>query len=495
MATIYSVSQLSSYTKQTLERDNVLQDLWVGGEVANLARPGSGHAYFSIRDGKATMRCVMFRNSRGMHYLDNGAAIILHGRISIYEQRGDLQVIADIVQPEGVGELQLKLEQLKLQLEQQGLFDESRKRKLPQFPKKIAVVTSPSGSVWHDIQNVIRRRYPLVELAIAPAPVQGEDAAPAIAEALQAAGDEPGTDLVIVARGGGSLEDLWAFNEEAVARAIFACPIPVVSAVGHETDYTIADLVADLRAPTPSAAAELVVPDKVELIAFALGAAESMDASISRQLTSGIDAASQLERRLHNALPDLDMLRLRIDDRLRSARQMLMHMLRLNSERTQGLRLRLDSLSPRDTLRRGYAIVQRTDDSSVISEHTQASAGDPINITLTNGIIEAEVTSTKKWAAGAIMTDTNANGLGRELGDLTFEQALERLDSTVQALESGGLSLEEATRLYEEGIGLARMCSEALASAELRITRIRTAHGEQMRFLAEDSAGYEASPC
>ena len=395
MATIYSVSQLSSYTKQTLERDSVLQDLWVGGEVANLARPGSGHAYFSIRDGKATMRCVMFRNSRGMHYLDNGAAIILHGRISIYEQRGDLQVIADIVQPEGVGELQLKLEQLKLQLEQQGLFDESRKRTLPQFPKKIAVVTSPTGSVWHDIQNVIRRRYPLVELAIAPAPVQGEDAAPAIAEALQAAGDESGANIVIVARGGGSLEDLWAFNEEAVARAIFACPIPVVSAVGHETDYTIADLVADLRAPTPSAAAELVVPDKVELIAFALGAAQSMDASISRQLTSGIDAASQLERRLHNALPDLDMLRLRIDDRLRSARQMLMHMLRLNSERTQGLRLRLDSLSPRDTLRRGYAIVQRTDDGSVISEHTQASAGDPINITLTNGIIEAEVTSTR----------------------------------------------------------------------------------------------------
>ena len=396
MPAIYSVSQLSSHTRQTLERDSALQDVWVNGEVANLARPGSGHSYFSLRDGKATMRCVMFRNSRGAQHLENGAAIVLHGRVSIYEQRGDLQLIADIAQPEGVGELQLKLEQLKLQLEQQGLFDESRKRELPRFPEKIAVVTSPSGSVWHDIQNVVRRRYPLVELAIAPAPVQGEDAAPAIAEALQAAGDEPGVDLVIVARGGGSLEDLWAFNEEAVARAIFACPVPVVSAVGHETDHTIADLVADLRAPTPSAAAELVVPDRTELIAFAIAAAQGIDTTMSRLLTAGIEDTQQLERRLHNSLPDLDVLRMRLDDRLRSARQMLAHMLSLNGERVESLSLRLEALSPRDTLRRGYAIVQRKDDGSVISKHVQAEAGDAIDITLTSGSLQAQVTSSRQ---------------------------------------------------------------------------------------------------
>ena len=396
MPAIYSVSQLSSHTRQTLERDSVLQDLWVSGEVANLARPGSGHSYFSIRDGKATMRCVMFRNSSGMHFLDNGAAIILHGRVSIYEQRGDLQIIADIAQPEGVGELQLKLEKLKLELEQQGLFDESRKRELPRFPKKIAVVTSPTGSIWHDIQNVVRRRYPLIELAIAPAPVQGKDAAPAIAESLQAAGSEPGVDVVIVARGGGSLEDLWAFNEEAVARAIFACPVPVVSAVGHETDYTIADLVADLRAPTPSAAAELVVPDKAELMAFAVAAAQGMDASITRRLSAGIDTTTQLEGRLHNALPDMDALRMQIDDRLKSARRILAHLLTLNAERVQGLRLRLDSLSPRDTLRRGYAIVQRKDDGSVISASSEVATGDDIDITLTDGELEAKVTSTQQ---------------------------------------------------------------------------------------------------
>lgn len=396
MPAIYSVSQLSSHTRQTLERDSVLQNLWVSGEVANLARPGSGHSYFSIRDGKATMRCVMFRNSRGMHFLDNGAAIILHGRVSIYEQRGDLQIIADIVQPEGVGELQLKLEQLKLELEQQGLFDESRKRELPRFPKKIAVVTSPTGSVWHDIQNVVRRRYPLVELAIAPSPVQGEDAAPAIAESLQAAGSEPDVDVVIVARGGGSLEDLWAFNEEAVARAIFACPVPVVSAVGHETDYTISDLVADLRAPTPSAAAELVVPDKTELMAFAVAAAQSMDASITRRLSAGIDTTRQLDGRLHNALPDLDALRMQIDDHLKRARRSLAHLLTLNAERVQGLSLRLDSLSPRDTLRRGYAIVQRKDDGSVISASGEVATGDDIDITLTDGELEAKITSTRQ---------------------------------------------------------------------------------------------------
>ena len=396
MPAIYTVSQLSSHTRQTLERDSVLQDVWVNGEVANLARPGSGHSYFSLRDGKATLRCVMFRNSRGAQYLESGAAIVLHGRISIYEQRGDLQLIADIAQPEGVGELQLQLEQLKFQLEQQGLFDLSRKRELPRFPQKIAVVTSPSGSVWHDIQNVVRRRYPLVELAIAPAPVQGEDAAPAIAEALQAAGDEPNVDLVIVARGGGSLEDLWAFNEEAVARAIFACPVPVVSAVGHETDHTIADLVADLRAPTPSAAAELVVPDRSELIAFTVAAAQSMDAGVSRLLTTSVDAVQQLDRRLQGSLPDLDSMRMRLDDRLRSARQLLAHMLSLNGERVESLNLRLEALSPRDTLRRGYAIVQRSDDGSVVSGYSQAKSGDAIDITLTSGSLKAQVTSSRQ---------------------------------------------------------------------------------------------------
>ena len=394
MATIYSVSQLSSYIKQTLERDAAMRDVWISGEVANLAQPGSGHSYFSLREANATLRCVMFRGgARGAEYLANGAAVIIHGRVSIYEQRGDLQIIADIAQPEGVGELQLLLEQLTLKLQNEGLFEPSRKRELPRFPAKIAVVTSPSGSVWHDIRTVISRRYPLAELAIAPAPVQGADAAPALAEALTAASDAPGVDVIILARGGGSFEDLWAFNEEEVARAIYACRPPVVSAVGHETDHTIADLVADKRAPTPSAAAELVVPDRAELAAFTVGCAQSMTAAVSRQLDAALDDTSQLHARLQNAVPDLDTLRMRIDDRLRTAVNLVEADLALKTERVSGLKYRLEALSPKDTLRRGYAIVQRAHDGGVVSAHNQVAPGDALAITLTDGALQAEVTA------------------------------------------------------------------------------------------------------
>lgn len=389
MAVIYPVSKIAAYVKETLDRDSLLADFWVSGEMSNLARPGSGHAYFTVRDGKAALRCVMFRNSRGMQHLDNGAAIVLHGRVSIYEQRGDLQIIADIAQPEGVGELQLQLEKLKLQLEQEGLFEPSRKRDLPRFPAKIAVVTSPSGSVWHDIQNVVRRRFPMAELALAPAPVQGADAAAYIAEALSAAAAEDGVDAIILARGGGSLEDLWAFNEEAVARAIYASRVPVVSAVGHETDHTIADMVADRRAPTPSAAAELVVPDASELAAFAAGCAQAMTAGMRRAVEERRAAGRQLDRRLQNAAPDLDRLRLRIDDRLRAASNSARHVVALSRERAVGLEMRVEALSPRDTLRRGYAIAQRVQDGAVVSSRAQVSPGDSLRVTVSDGAFDA----------------------------------------------------------------------------------------------------------
>ena len=395
MPIIHPVSTLAKHIKDTLERDADLRDVWVSGEVSRVSRPASGHAYFGLRDDESTLRCVMFRNSRGAELLRDGAAVILHGRVTIYAQRGDLQIIADIAQPEGVGELQLQLEQLKFKLEQEGLFDQSRKRELPKFPTRIAVVTSPSGSVWHDIRNVIRRRYPLAELALAPAPVQGEDAAPLIADALDAASREPGVDVIILARGGGSLEDLWAFNEEPVARAIYACGVPVVSAVGHETDHTLADLVADRRAPTPSAAAELVVPDSAELMGFAVGCANAMTASVIRRVTTARDIGRQLDRRLQNAVPDLDTLRLRVDDRLRTAASLVRHDLAIKTERSRGLTYRLESLSPRDTLRRGYAIVQRAADGRVVGSRGQAADGDAVNITLADGVLDATITASR----------------------------------------------------------------------------------------------------
>ena len=393
---VYSVSQLTGYLVDVIKRDSLLQDVWVRGEVANLARPGSGNFYYTLRDSEASLRCVMFgRSSRGAELLTDGAAVIAHGRIALYEVRGDLQLIADIVQPEGVGDLQLRLEQLKLKLKNEGLFEESRKRPTPRYPRRVGVVTSPTGAVWQDIQTVIGRRYPLVELALAPAAVQGDEAAAAIVEALHALNEEPDIDLVILARGGGSLEDLWPFNEEVVARAIFASRAPVISAVGHETDVTIADLVADVRAPTPSAAAEMAVPDRMELSAGLLASRQALTGAVSSGLRARWDALERFWPQLRRARPDLDGLRLSIDDLLGSVAASLRRDVEIKSERSAGLTMRLHALSPRDTLRRGYAIVQTPDGTAVVSDSAQVGAGDKVEVTLARGGFEAEVVETR----------------------------------------------------------------------------------------------------
>ena len=397
---VYTVSQVTSYLKELLDRDVLLQDIWVSGEVADLSRSGTGHTYFTLREANTSLRCVMFRGAGGAERLDSGVAVVAHGRVSLYEVRGQLQIIVDIVQPEGVGELQLKLEQLKLRLETEGLFEQSRKRSLPAFPRRVGVITSPTGAVWQDIQTVIGRRYPLVELLLAPTAVQGDTAAPAIVEAFLALNQQPDVDVVILARGGGSMEDLWPFNEEAVARAIYASHTPVISAVGHETDFTIADLVADQRAPTPSAAAEMACPDRSSLATRLLVAEQSLNASVSVHLSVKANALEQLGLRFHRSRPDLDALRMRIDDLLRSAATFLHHNLEIKTARLQGLEPRLESLSPSDTLRRGYAIVQRRDDETVLSEVGQVGAGDSVNVTLNRGSFEAEVTSVSDTGDG-----------------------------------------------------------------------------------------------
>ena len=393
MAIIYEVSQVTAYLRELLAYDDVLADIWIEGEVSNLRRPGSGHAYFTLRDSQSSLRGVLFRNSRGLEHLQDGAAVVAHGRISLYEVRGDLQLIADIIQPEGVGELQMRLEQLTLQLEREGLFDPSRKRPLPDFPKRIGVVTSPTGSVWHDIQSVIGRRWPLVELLIAPAMVQGDGAAPTIVEALASLNAEPDVDVIIVARGGGSLEDLWPFNEESVARAVFASPIPVVSAIGHETDFTICDMVADVRAPTPSAAAELAVPDRVEMTARVAGAAQVIENSLTAHMGHATDDVNGLILRIGRAVPELDSLRLRVDDLLQYAQTALSHRVELSRAKVSGLSSALSPLSPSKTLRRGYAIVSPRDSGEVLTDPRNVVTGDILDITLHRGRIAASVES------------------------------------------------------------------------------------------------------
>ena len=393
MAVIYGVSQVTAYLRELLAYDDVLADIWIEGEVSNLRRPGSGHAYFTLRDSQSSLRGVLFRNSRGLEHLQDGAAVVAHGRVSLYEVRGDLQLIADVIQPEGVGELQMRLEQLTLQLEREGLFDPSRKRPLPEFPRRIGVVTSPTGSVWHDIQSVIGRRWPLVELLIAPAMVQGDGAAPTIVEALASLNSEPDVDMIIVARGGGSLEDLWPFNEESVARAVFASATPVVSAIGHETDFTICDMVADVRAPTPSAAAELAVPDRQDMLARIAGAAQVIENTVAGRIVRARDDADILASRVERSVPELDGQRLRIDDLLHSAQTALTHGVELSRVRIAGLESALMPLSPENTLRRGYAIVSARSSDGILTDNRDVSAGDILDITLHRGKIVASVES------------------------------------------------------------------------------------------------------
>ena len=388
---VYSVSQITRYLKDSLEADFFLNDLWMRGEVSNLTRSAAGHFYFTLKDSASQVRCVMFRPAHGGEHLAEGGAVIAHGRVSLYEVRGDLQLIADLAQPEGVGELHLELERLKVKLEAEGLFQVSRKRPLPVFPKRIGVATSPTGAVWHDIQNIIRRRYPLVELAFAPTPVQGDAAAGGIEDAFDTLNAEDDIDLVILARGGGSLEDLWPFNEETVARAIYASRAPVISAVGHETDFTIADMVADCRAPTPSAAAELAAPDRDELMERVESRQRSIFQWVSGDLSDRSRDLDQTAWRLQRYAPDIPSWRQRVDDLSQANARALDSYLTLRGERIGALDMRLASLNPASVLARGYAVVQRQDTLEPVTSVEQVSPGDDLDITVAGGSFPGRV--------------------------------------------------------------------------------------------------------
>jgi exodeoxyribonuclease VII large subunit len=391
---VYSVSQVTRYLKDSLEADALLGDLWIRGEVSNLSHSAAGHYYFTLKDATNQMRCVMFRPAHGGGNLADGGAVSAHGRVSLYEVRGDLQLYVDLVQPEGVGERHLELERLKVKLDAEGLFQVSRKRPLPEFPKRIAVATSPFGSVWHDIQNIIQRRFPLVELALAPTPVQGDAAAAGIVDAIESMNMEYDLDVIILARGGGSLEELWPFNEEIVARAIYASRVPVVSAVGHETDFTIADLVADTRAPTPSAAAELVVPDSYELEERILYHRRILFQQVSGALSVRNQDLDQAVWRLQHNTPDITSWRQRVDDLSRDYWRALESYLVVRGERLKSLESRIASLSPDRVLARGYAVVQRQRNSELVTSVSQIDPGDDILVNVKDGSFPARTLST-----------------------------------------------------------------------------------------------------
>jgi exodeoxyribonuclease VII large subunit len=361
--------------------------------VSNCTTSQAGHTYFTLKDAEGQLRCVMFQGGQGLEHVASGAALVVHGRISFYEARGLLEMIIDTAVPEGIGALQAQFEALKKRLEEEGLFDPSRKRLLPEFPKVIGVVTSPVGAVLHDICNVLSRRYPLATVVVAPTQVQGDEATSGIVQALETLNRRDDVDVIIMARGGGSIEELWPFNEEAVARAIYASRKPIVTGIGHETDFTIADFVADLRAPTPSAAAELVSPDVAVLAARVTSSGERLHEIYSGRLSDLLLQLVAVERRLRFLAPNVAEYRRRVDDLCQIAERGLSRCISLLHERSDGLVHRLEALDPRGTLRRGYAIVQREPEGAIVSRIGQVQDADPLKITVSNGSFSATAAS------------------------------------------------------------------------------------------------------
>ncbi len=393
MPIILSVRELATYIHQLLEYDEVLADVWVEGEVSNLSRSGAGHVYFTLKESQAQISCALFRSAAA--HLERlpgeGEAVLVHGQVSFYEAGGKLQLYVDDVRPRGVGQLYARFLELKARLEAEGLFAAERKRPLPAFPRRIGVVTSPTGAALRDILHILGRRYPLVEVVVAPTLVQGKEAAGQIVAALRRV-QEAGVDLIIVARGGGSIEDLWPFNEESVARAICAAAVPVVCGVGHETDFTIADFVADVRAPTPSGAAEIVVPDQAALRAGVERLRRRLEQLVRQDLAARRRELAARRRTLRQLSPQalLAARRQRTDELAGRAARSLRHRLAVAREQLRGAVLRLAALDPRAVLSRGYAIVRRAGGEVVLSPG-QVSPGDRVGIQVRDGTFGAEV--------------------------------------------------------------------------------------------------------
>jgi exodeoxyribonuclease VII large subunit len=390
---ILTVSELTRMVKGLLESS--YPDIWISGEVSNYTKASSGHMYFTLKDERSVIRTVLFKgHQKGIRFeIENGLKLIVHGSLSVFEKRGEYQIIADFAEPEGLGALQLAFEQLKEKLQKEGLFDESRKTPIPVFPDTIGVVTSETGAAIRDILNVIRRRHSGVRIIIYPTLVQGNEAAQSISRTIRKANDREEVDVLILSRGGGSIEDLWPFNEETVARAIFNSSIPIISGVGHEIDFTIADFVADVRAPTPSAAAELVVRNKMELIKTYADLRRRLLDTMTRFIQNRGEALSRfsldtLQDRIVRVLREKQMILDELTKLLSTAIQMHLSRLRSRFEKLVG---QLDVLSPLATLSRGYSITSKMRDGKTVKSATDVEPGDTITTLLTDGTVYSRV--------------------------------------------------------------------------------------------------------
>ena len=458
---IFAVSQINQYIKQQLDGDLLLQDLCISGELSNYKIYPSGHHYFTLKDAEGALRAVMFRGSAGRLRFrpENGMKVLATGRITVYPRDGAYQLYCNSLVPDGVGDLYVAFEQLKAKLQAEGLFDPTHKKPLPPYPHRIAIITSSAGAAIHDMLRILNRRYPLSKVMLLPVRVQGAEAPAEIAGAIRYANRWHLADVIITGRGGGSMEDLWAFNDERVARMIYASEIPVVSAVGHEPDVTISDFVADRRAATPSNAAEIVAPDQQEL-------RQRLDAAQLRMLQA-LQKQLQVDRRQVQLLSQARVLQdpmnyvlerrtrlVQLQKQLASAMQ---QRLAADRERFAKRAAALDAMSPLKVLGRGYALVKNG--QKLVKSTNDAKPGDRLNATAIGWHIARHRSTTD---GGSTMNNDS----------MQFEAAVARLEEIVRAMEQGDLPLEQSLQLFEEGTGLVKSCNQLLSQAELKIAQL-----------------------
>lgn len=391
---VLSVSQINFYIKSIIENDGSLQFVLVTGEISNLTvHQRSGHIYVSLKDSNSVISAVMFAgNARRLKFrLENGMKVICRGRISVYEPSGRYQLYIEDMQPDGVGALTLAFEQLKKSLAQKGLFDNAHKKPLPKFPKTIGVITSPTGAAVQDITNIIRRRFPSADIVLAPVLVQGESAPEQLVRAVNKFSASKIADVVIIGRGGGSAEDLWAFNDEQLAYAVYNCETPIISGVGHETDFTVCDFVADVRASTPSAAAELAVPDRQELMSYYFKQKQYISAMLDRKIKTAQLRLENQQRRISASSPKLKAEQL--EKQLSAKSEKLTRFMNIYISNKENKLIaakgKLDGLNPLNVLNRGYAIAEK--DEKIITSSKQLKDGDDFTVILSDGKINAKV--------------------------------------------------------------------------------------------------------
>jgi len=396
---VLSVSGITQYLRAMMESDEILRDVWVSGEVSTLSTPSSGHIYFTLKDSSATLKCVIWRAqaSRMRNQLQTGSAVEVHGAFSVYEAGGQYQLYVDAVRLAGEGFLYQEFLRLKARLEAEGLFEEDRKRSLPEFPTRIGIVTSPTGAALQDMLNTLQNRYPLAEVILAPAVVQGEDAPPKIVNAIEDLNRYGQVDVIILARGGGSLEDLWAFNDEKVVRAVVNSSVPVVTGIGHETDFTLSDFAADVRAPTPTGAAVAVSPDKNDLLRDLGSVYASLKDAFEDRLSDLDHNLNRILQRL-NVLSPIAQIRndsQRLDEMTQRLERNMQHQMVLRHSRLEGATSHLESLNPLQVLKRGFAIVKNAQ-GKVIRSVNEVSSNEEVLIRVADGEMDALITSSNK---------------------------------------------------------------------------------------------------